>query len=188
MFDFVKELIACRVEGTQFPFYPEKVQGYSEQEVELIAEKCNLDIHGQFREFLLQMGRCSGGLLLGDEFAIYNNNWSLNDFYNYQTLAKVDDGFMLTEFGEMDPVQEKVFFLSTECETYYHYLLTAENDDYVWLQHDDGDGEGEILKKTNSTLLEYFKQYVENKTKMTRFIDFELTEEQMDSLITGKLL
>lgn len=61
MIDFVKELAACRVEGTQLPFYPERVQGYTEQEVELIAEYCNLSIHGQFREFLLQMGRCSGG-------------------------------------------------------------------------------------------------------------------------------
>lgn len=51
MTDFVKELAACRVEGTQLPFYLGKVQGYTEQEVELIAKNLNLDIHGQFRDF-----------------------------------------------------------------------------------------------------------------------------------------
>lgn len=72
MTDFVKELSDCRVEGTQLPFYPEKVQGYTEQEVELIAKNLNLDIHGQFRDFLLQIGKCSGGLLLSDEFYMYD--------------------------------------------------------------------------------------------------------------------
>lgn len=39
MTDFVKELAACRVEGNKTSFYLEKVQGYTEQEVELIAKK-----------------------------------------------------------------------------------------------------------------------------------------------------
>ncbi|HCU76630.1 MAG TPA: hypothetical protein DGS69_14930 [Acinetobacter baumannii] len=65
MIDFVFELASCRHKDTYLPFYPEHIRGYTEDEVDQIAEIYNLDIHGQFREFLLQMGRCSGGLLWG---------------------------------------------------------------------------------------------------------------------------
>ncbi|OCZ57117.1 hypothetical protein [Acinetobacter seifertii] len=184
MIDFVKELSACRVEGTQLPFYPDKVQGYTEQEVELIAKNLNLDIHGQFREFLFQMGRCSGGLLWGDEFKMYNSQWNLDDFQDYQKCIKEDDEMCDSE-GKIDPFEKKIFGLSREYETYFYFLLTAENDDFIWSLHDADDC---VLEKTNITLLEYLKDYVFQKTKDTRFIDFDLTEEQINRCITGRLL
>ncbi|EOZ2890519.1 SMI1/KNR4 family protein, partial [Acinetobacter baumannii] len=111
MIDFVKELSACRVEGTQLPFYLEKVQGYTEQEVELIAKNLNLDIHGQFRDFLLQIGKCSGGLLWSDEFYMYDYRCEKVFFINYQKNIQEDD-YMIDNQGELDPVGEKIFFLS----------------------------------------------------------------------------
>ncbi|HFG6923909.1 SMI1/KNR4 family protein [Acinetobacter baumannii] len=185
MIDFVKELSACRVEGTQLPFYPEKVQGYTEQEIDLIAEHCNINIHGQFREFLLQMGKCSGGLVWGEEFYMYKNLWSPNKFIHAQQSEKADLGYILTSKGKLDPVDMKMFYLSKEYETYFYYLLTAENDDFIWSLHDADDC---VLEKTNITLLEYLKDYVFQKTKDTRFINFDLTEEQINRSITGRLL
>ncbi|WP_335976586.1 SMI1/KNR4 family protein [Acinetobacter calcoaceticus] len=184
MIDFVKELSACRVEGTQLPFYPEKVQGYTEQEVELIAKNLNLDIHGQFREFLLQMGRCSGGLLWSDEFYMYDYRCKKDFFINYQKNVKEDD-YIIDNHGKLDPLGMKIFYLSRENETYFNYLFTAENDDFIWSLHDVDDS---VLEKTNITLLEYLKFYVFQKTKETRFIDFDLTEEQINRSITGRLL
>ncbi|MEI1713050.1 SMI1/KNR4 family protein [Acinetobacter baumannii] len=185
MIDFVKELSACRVEGTKLPFYPEKVQGYTEKEVELIAKNLNLDIHGQFREFLLQMGRCSGGLIWSDEFYMYKNLWNPNKFRHVQQSEKEDLGYILTSKGKLDPVDMKMFYLSREYETYFYYLLTAENDDFIWSLHDADDC---VLEKTNITLLEYLKDYVFEKTKRNRFVDFGLTEEQINRSITGRLL
>lgn len=63
MTNFIKELSKCRAYGTRIPFRPESVRGYTEQEIERIGRHYNLNIHGQFRELLLQMGRCSGGLV-----------------------------------------------------------------------------------------------------------------------------
>ncbi len=48
--------------------------------------------------------------------------------------------------------------------------------------------ESAIWEKTNMTLLDYLKNYVFEKTKRNRFIDFDLTEEQINRSITGRLL
>ncbi len=184
MIDFVKELAACRVEGTQQPFFPEKVKGYTEHEVDLIAKNCNLDIHGQFRAFLLQMGRCSGGLLWGVEFNMYNSRLNLSDFIDSQKRAKKDED-MFDETGKIDPIEKKVFDLNCEYETYFYSLMTVEKDDYVWFLDSAVDA---VWEKTKVTLLEHLKYYVEVKTKAMRFVDFNLTEEQIDKYITGRLL
>ncbi|EPL5240484.1 SMI1/KNR4 family protein, partial [Acinetobacter baumannii] len=54
-----------------------------------------------------------------------------------------------------------------------------------WSLHDADDC---VLEKTNITLLEYLKDYVFEKTKRNRFVDFGLTEEQINRSITGRLL
>lgn len=183
--DFIKALASCRVEGTQLPFFPEKIKGYTEEEVNLIAHNYNLDIHGQFREFLLQMGKCSGGLLWGNEFYIYDVRKNSATFMNYQHSEKADLGYVLTNQGKIDPVEKKMFFLTCEYETYFYYLFTADQDDYVWMLHDIEDG---LIVKTNETLLEHLKYYVSYKTKNARFIDFNLTEEKINQDISGRLL
>ncbi|PJF02346.1 SMI1/KNR4 family protein, partial [Acinetobacter seifertii] len=157
MIDFVKELSVCRVEGTQLPFYPEKVQGYTEQEVELIAKNLNLDIHGQFREFLFQMGRCSGGLLWGSNFPMYSSSWSIKDFELFQINEKADEDYMSCP-GAKDPIEEKIFYLHSENDlTLFYYLFTNQKDDYIWGYYEDEDRK---FEKTKSTLLDQLKYYV----------------------------
>ncbi|MFV8194496.1 SMI1/KNR4 family protein [Acinetobacter soli] len=185
MVDFVKELVSCRNKSTQLPFFPDKVKGYTENELNLIAKKCNLDIHGQFKDFLLQMGKCSGGLLWDDEFYMYDNKWSSSRFVRSQLSEKEDLGYMLANHSKIDPVEKKLFYLTHENETYFYYILTAERDDYIWSLH-DADEEG--LVKENYTLLEYLKHHVEQKTKQTQFINFNFKMEAIDRHITGRLL
>ncbi|EPK9851657.1 SMI1/KNR4 family protein, partial [Acinetobacter baumannii] len=62
---------------------------------------------------------------------------------------------------------------------------TSEQDNYVWFLDS---AESVIWEKTNMTLLDYLKKYVFEKTKRNRFIDFDLTEEQINRSITGRLL
>lgn len=105
-------------------------------------------------------------------------------FINYQKNIQEDD-YMIDNQGELDPVGEKIFFLSCEYETYLYYLFTSEQDNYVWFLDS---AESVIWEKTNMTLLDYLKKYVFEKTKRNRFIDFDLTEEQINRSITGRLL
>ncbi|WP_322842839.1 SMI1/KNR4 family protein [Acinetobacter sp. Ag2] len=108
MINFVQELAFCRVEGTQIPFFPEKVKGYTEQEIAEIGKNCNLDIHGQFKEFLLQMGKCSGGLLWGDDFPMYSHRWQALSFKNFQVNERKDENYMSCP-SSADPVKIKYF-------------------------------------------------------------------------------
>ena len=185
MINFVQELAFCRVEGTQIPFFPEKVKGYTEQEIAEIGKNCNLDIHGQFKEFLVQMGKCSGGLLWGDDFPMYSHRWQALSFKNFQVNERKDENYMSCP-GSADPVKNKIFYLYSENElTFFYYLFTNNKDDYIWGYYED---ENRCVEKTKSTLLEQLKYYVRTSTKNARFIDFNLNEEQIQQNIIGRLL
>lgn len=182
--DFIKKLSNCRVEGTQLPFFPEMVEGYTEQEIDLIARNCNLDIHGQFREFLLQMGKCSGGLIWGWDFTMYNPYWNPLDFQLFQQNEQKDENYTI-DIDMINPIEKKMFYLHSENElNSFYYLLTDNDDDSVWA-YDDGSN---ILKNTNLSLLEQLIHYVKYKNKASRFIDFNLTNEQISKYTEGRLL
>ena len=65
MHDLVKTLLSIKSPYNNFIERPELIEGYSEDEIKQIEQKYNIPIQGQFKEFLMIMGRCSGGLLLG---------------------------------------------------------------------------------------------------------------------------
>lgn len=117
--------------------------------------------------------------------SIYKSVWNSNKFRHAQQSEKEDLGYILTSKGKLNPVDMKMFYLLREYETYFYYLLTAENDDFIWSLHDADDS---VLEKTNITLLEYLKDYVFQKTKRNRFVDFDLTKDQINRCITGHLL
>lgn len=185
MTDFVKELAACRVEGTQLPFFPEKVQGYSESEIGEISRRYNLNIHGQFKVFLLQMGKCSGGLLWGSNFPMYSSSWSIKDFELFQVNEKADQDYMSCP-GAKDPIEEKIFYLHSENDlTLFYYLFTSQEDDYVWGYYEDEDRK---VKKTENTLLDQLRYYVSMTTEIGKYIDFNMDEDEIKKNIIGRLL
>ena len=65
MHDLVKSVLSIKSPYNNFIERPELIEGYSEDEIKQIEQKYNIPIQGQFKEFLMIMGRCSGGLLLG---------------------------------------------------------------------------------------------------------------------------
>ncbi|MBJ9957096.1 SMI1/KNR4 family protein [Acinetobacter courvalinii] len=188
MVDFVSELISCRHEDTHLPFYPEHIQGYTEQEISQIAEIYNLKIHGQFREFLLQMGRCSGGLLWGDSVLMYGPAWEKQKYKDLQQTFVKDEIANPTK-GMIDAIENKLFFLTMENECcFFTYLATAREDgrNSVWAL-DDGQPESEF-SSTGSTLLEYLRWLVKYETKQARFEKKVVNFKQDKKYITGRLL
>jgi len=186
MIDFVFELASCRHRDTYLPFYPEHIRGYTEEEVDQIAEIYNLDIHGQFREFLLQMGRCSGGLLWGHTVSMYCHTWRIED-YKFQQEKIMEDELSDPTKGMIDAIQNKFFSLTMENEgCYFAYLVTARQDDNVWA-FDYGKTDHDFTD-VGCTLLEYLKWLVTSETKQARFYERDSTFEKDKKYITGRLL
>lgn len=185
MINFVEELSKCREEGTNIPYYHKLIKGYTEQELAVISKKYNLEITGQFREFLLQMGKCSGGLLWGDDFPMYDHRWGLLSFENFQSNEQNDENYISCP-GSKDPIENKIFYLYSENElNFFYYLFTNDRDDYIWGYYED---ENRCVEKTQTLLLDQLKYYVRTSTKNGKYIDFNMTEEQIKNHITGRLL
>lgn len=63
-------LLSIKNPKNQFIERPELIQGYTEDEIRQIEQKYNFPIHGQLKELLMTMGKCSGGLLFGEDIYI----------------------------------------------------------------------------------------------------------------------
>lgn len=188
MTTFIQELSKCRAYGTQIPFQPETVRGYTEQEVEHIGRHYNLKIHGQFRELLLQMGRCSGGLIWSDEITLYDHRWQPRLFQQYQAAesqailedAAIQNGYLKSG---IHPVTHKFFPWRFNNDRTAAYCLVTE-EDCLWHQYDDGF----TIKKTALTLLEDLRRSVETVTKRALGLNFDYTDEDFTLFTTGRLL
>lgn len=184
MIDFIKELADSRHEGTYLPFYPERVKGYSEAEVDLIASWYNLNIYGQFRQFLLQMGRCSGGLLWGDNFPMYDSRYNLERFKCGQQYLMEDEDYLYLD--GIDAVENKLFFLFHQNEQMRRfYVVTAHQDNYILAYYNDST---RLVERSPLDLLGVLKDYVFYETKSCRFSDVGFPEALVDECITGRLL
>ena len=67
MNDLVQTLLSIKSPYDSFIDRPELIEGYTEDEIKQIEQKYNIPIHGQFKELLMTMGKCSDGLLFGDD-------------------------------------------------------------------------------------------------------------------------
>ena len=63
MNNLIQTLLSIKNPRNNFIERPELIQGYTEEEIKQIEQKYNIPIHGQFKELLMTMGKCSGGLL-----------------------------------------------------------------------------------------------------------------------------
>lgn len=170
MTNFIEELLSYRHVNTLVPFYPDLVKGYTEIELSLLAKKANLTITGQLKDFLLQMGRCSGGLLYDGFTVICPYDKHDNKYYNVKTILdnqNLDDfDYWQTESKEMfakanvDLNQRQYLLLTTHCEDDYAYsLLTADKDNFIWLEN------GWDFIKTTDTLLQHLQKLVKQLTE-----------------------
>ena len=67
MSNLIQTLLSIKNPRNNFIERPELIQGYTEDEIKQIELKYDFPIHGQFKELLMTMGKCLGGLLFGDD-------------------------------------------------------------------------------------------------------------------------
>ena len=70
MSNLIQTLLSIKSPYNNFIERPELIQGYTEDEIKQIELKYDFPIHGQFKELLMTMGKCSGGILRGDDIYI----------------------------------------------------------------------------------------------------------------------
>jgi len=135
MLSLVDELLQYREPDCPLPFDRGQIQGYSEAELLEISQRCNLSIHGDFRRLLLEMGRCSGGLLWGSYFSIYDQRYTPESFKDMQGIWDEGEPFNPQSTDYRDPVKHQMLVLSAVYENYNYILFTDDNS--VWLCDDN---------------------------------------------------
>lgn len=180
MLSLVDELLQYREPDCPLPFDRGQIQGYSEAELLEITKNYNLSIHGDFRRLLLEMGSCSGGLLWGWHFSIYNNHYSPESFKDAQEIWLEGDWFNPQSAEYRDPVKHKMLFLSTFCETYEYILFTDDNS--VWW-YDDNELS---LKRMRVSFIQYLINRVKEQNKPWRGVP--ICDRLVRSQTYGRLL
>lgn len=136
------------------------VVGYTEYELKKIEALYNISINGEFRDFMLLAGRCSGGVLNDDPIILYRSSWSVRTQIMFQ--AKLFDE--LQGIGAFDFVG-KIFCFSLEGETQYYFLITKKMNNLVYYYNENIEKVG----CTNLSFFEYldevYKEYEENRNR-----------------------
>ena len=191
MSNLIQTLLSIKSPRNNFIERPELIQGYTEDEIQQIEQKYNISIHGQFKEFLMTMGKCSGGLLTGKSLFLYdklceptgyffgleNQEFWQNDDDIYYFKQQINNQNLIEmqffEFAENDSeVREKVYF-----------LLTKNKDDiiYCW---DFSDDNNEIVYPYGS-LFDFLCYCRKNEINCFRGDEYN---GLFESLTTGRLL
>ena len=147
------------------------VIGYTEYELKKIEALYNISINGQFRDFMLLAGRCSGGVLNDDPIILYRPSWSVRTQIMFQ--SKLFDE--LQSIGAFDFLG-KILCFSLESETQYYFLITKKMNDLVYHYNENT----EKVECTNLNFFEYldvvYKEYEENLNREQIICRGELLE------------
>ena len=143
MSHLVQTLLSIKNPRNNFIERPELIQGYTEDEIKQIEQKYNLPIHGQFKEFLMTMGKCSGGLLLVDEIYIYSNSYTdhyLDEYLREVMQNNLDYQDFMKSIDNVN-LSEKRFFIFAGINEHIikYFMFAADNNDivYEWDTNED---------------------------------------------------
>lgn len=150
MSDLIKALMDVEVSPEhEFIVRPELIQGYNEEEIKEIEQRYSLSIHGQFKEFLMVMGKCSGGLLTGKNLFIYNKNFEPKGIYfgleNQEFWQNdIDIPIFKQKLNGINLIDRQFFELAEndgEVRNKVYFLLTNNLDNlvYCWDFSDDNE-------------------------------------------------
>ena len=150
-----------------------KAIGYSEEEITKIEKLYDIEVKGDFREFLKYAGRCDGDLLGDDPIILYRQTWDIDSYLRMNYFGFIDD----EDFEEKvfyDELKRKPFIFSIEMETYYFYIRTADDDLKVYCF----DENEEKIKDTGMDFNEYMVDLVERYTpELKPTLDFSTVGE-----------
>lgn len=137
------------------PYDLSRVKGYTEDEIEKLEKLFDIQINGQLKRFLLEMGRCGGGLIGDDPIILYRPNMRLRDFVLLQHGLREE----IYETGWQTISRNKPFNFAIEGETQSYFVLTVSDDpDQVYF-HDENEN---TTSKTEWNLVEYLKLAVKH--------------------------
>ena len=134
-----------------------QVVGYSEVEIGKISRLYDVNVSGQLRQFLFEMGRSDGGLIGDDPIILYRPKMSVRRHVLLQLRLEVDFKEFRIEAG-LNLLKERPFLVSIESETQYFFVATkSDKPDRVY-QYDENN---ESVRDTGIDLLEYMKNIVQ---------------------------
>ena len=134
-----------------YPYNSERVIGYSEEELGQIERLYDIKISGNFREFLLDMGRSDGGLIGDDPIILYREVMTVRGFVLMQ--SGMEEEIYSSDFRELS--FGKPFVFSIESETQYFYLRTASDDPERVFHYDENN---ETVIDTGESFVEYMRK------------------------------
>ncbi|MFW1922593.1 hypothetical protein [Acinetobacter geminorum] len=189
MSNLVTMLSSIKAEKNYFIEKLEKVNGYSEQEIAEIEKLNNISVHGQLKELLTTMGKCSGGLIFGDDFYIYRyyRNAGFNIQRQKNLMADEELAINYRESGaKLDLAEEQYFEICGENEhANIFFMYTKDINDIVY----EWDENSNTVKRFG-TLFEYLIRYRKRLGSYSSKGTIRGDEDPtlFDELTTGRLL
>lgn len=149
------------------------IKGYSTEEIAKIERLYNVKITGQLYDFLLSIGRCSGGFFGDDPLIFYREQKTVRSHFLSQ-YGLWDDLRNIQQFEYCD---KKPFLISIESETLYFFLLTESDHPDLVYSYDENE---ETIKATKWTFNEYLRRVINS---YTRNYKIQVTPDQYGELI-----
>ncbi|MDC9622801.1 hypothetical protein PSI22_14430 [Xenorhabdus sp. XENO-7] len=134
------------------------IKGYSEDEIPKLERLYDIKIKGQLYDFLIYMGRCSGGLFGDSPLNFYQEQDTVRGEVIFQSCQRQE----LAKIQRHDLMAQKPFFISIESYTQFYFLLTkSDNPDLVYCF----DENEEVVEDTGLTFNEYLRSVVDYDTR-----------------------
>ncbi len=183
MSNLIETLLHIKNPRNNFIERPEFIQGYTEDEIKQIEQKYNFPIHGQFKELLMTMGKCSGGILLGDDIYIYREtrkNHHFSEKFAREIQNDPDCQEFIKNMGNIDLIEKKYFaFAGINEHRFQYFMLLANIDNTIYEWDTDEDTVREF-----GTLFDFLKYY----RKITISQITGKSGNDFKELTTGRLL
>ena len=146
--------------------------GYNDDEIRGIEKLYNIEVKGDFREYLSIVGKSLGGLLGEEELSLYND-WSIRERillqYDFQEYVQKDKFRGKGRDG-------KPFIIDLKSNSEYIFITTRDNDLKVY-----------HYSRENRTLKETGKNFSEYVTDLIKRYNPEL-EELKDVSVSGDII
>ncbi|URD67674.1 SMI1/KNR4 family protein [Conchiformibius steedae DSM 2580] len=155
MDNLIQMLLSIKNPENHFIERPELIQGYTEDEIKQIEQKYNFPVHGQFKELLMTMGKCSGGLLFGEDIYIYKSGveYYFGESSRVELINDQDCQAFICAVG--DVVKRKIITVAGINENIVSYFMFASDDNDMVYEWDENE---ETLKEFG-TLFDFLKYY-----------------------------
>lgn len=149
-----------------YAYEPKRVEGYSEDELDKIERLYNIKITGDFREFLLDMGRSDGGLIGDDPIILYREVMTVRGFVLMQSGIKEE----IYSAGFQELAGKNPFVFSIQSETQYFFLTTSSEIPKRVFHYDENN---ETVVDTGESFIEYMKKIVRLNNAATWEIEYQ---------------